>query len=321
MEVFKIRAFAALAASYRDRGFSPVPILAGKKQPGYAGRYGEQVPMSNWSRFCDRPMTPQEIGRIRLADPWAGIGLCMGCGDVVAIDVDDPRAYPVTREILGELCAPVKRGAKGGTAFYHGPGLKTRRFTAKDGQRLVEVLAHGTQTVIPGTVHPDTGEPYRWIKGSLEDVNSAVELPEVTQWHIDQIEYAVGPFMAQKAEVQSVTVPARDPTSVTDRERKRYEGFALAALRSETDVLAYCAKPGRNRALFRATCLLGKYVTHGVLPTNQLVESFKSACQQNGLIRDNGLRDVMRTLEKGLAFSAKDPLPMLAERERFAMRR
>jgi hypothetical protein len=108
---------------------------------------------------------------------------------------------------------------------------------------------------------------------------------------------------------------------VSDRERKRYEGFALAALRSETDDLAHCAKPGRNRALFRATCSLGKYVTHGVLPTIQPVESFKSACQQNGLIRDNGLRDVMRTLEKGLAFSAKDPLPILVDREHFAVRR
>jgi hypothetical protein len=29
----------------------------------------------------------------------------------------------------------------------------------------------------------------------------------------------------------------------------------------------------------------------------------------------------MRTLEKGLAFSAKDPLPILVDREHFAVRR
>jgi hypothetical protein len=115
--------------------------------------------------------------------------------------------------------------------------------------------------------------------------------------------------------------PKISAADISHLERKRYERFALAALGFETDALAYCAKPGRNQALFRATCSLGKYVTHGFLPANQLVESFKLACQQNGLIRDNGLRDVMRTLEKGLAFSAKDPLPTLADRERFAMRR
>jgi hypothetical protein len=317
MEAFKLRAFK-LANHYRDRGFSPIPILAGKKQPGYAGKYGEQVPMSKWQQYCDRPMTLQEMGRIALADPWAGIGLCMGYGDVVAVDVDDARAYPVTREILGGLCAPVKRGAKGGTAFYRGPGLKTKRFTAKDGQRLVEVLAHGTQTIVPGTIHPVTGEPYRWIKGNLEDVTSPLRLPVLTQAHVDQIAEALAQLMPEKTDIRISISESRAKNSarLTDLQRKRFEGYAWKALEAECADLAAKARPGRNDAVFRVGCLMGRWVHNGIIKPSDLQSRIREACERNGLVKDNGLKDVMNTLGDGLSRARNDGLPELAERAR-----
>jgi hypothetical protein len=117
------KAFAALAFRYRNRGFSPIPIMPGTKRPGYA-RKG----MDEWQRYCKEALDPQAIAGILLMDPYAGIGLAMGFNDVIGIDVDDPRAYPVTRDILGSFSAPVKVGRKGGTAIYRGPGLKSQKF-------------------------------------------------------------------------------------------------------------------------------------------------------------------------------------------------
>jgi hypothetical protein len=265
-------------------------------------------------------------------NPRVGLGLACGFNDLVAVDVDNEKAFPTTREVFSGIHPPSKVGRKGATAFFRGEGVESRKFceppavdpaTGKTRRPvLVEILAAGNQTVIPPTKHPDTGKPYRWIYGSLEDIGHVSELPVLTQAKRDELAQALAPLMPAKLEKISLKIePKISAANISHLERKRYEGFALAALRSETDDLAHCAKPGRNRALFRATCSLGKYVTHGVLPANQLVESLKLACQQNGLIKDNGLKDVMRTLEKGLVLSAKDPLPVLTERERFAARR
>ena len=72
--------------------------------------------------------------------------------------------------------------------WYH-PDVYT---TDEDGRRswppLVELLLHGTQSVVPPTIHPDTGQPYRWLTpDTLEDtpLGDLPELPADPVAHLD----------------------------------------------------------------------------------------------------------------------------------------
>ena len=112
--------FARLAFNYLERGFSPLPIAAPYepmgikgKEPGYFSRaVGHPLHMSKWQRFCEKPMTPDEIERIIRQDPMCGIGLACGFNDVVGMDVDNTKAYGAIREVLGGIRPPTKVGQR-----------------------------------------------------------------------------------------------------------------------------------------------------------------------------------------------------------------
>jgi Bifunctional DNA primase/polymerase, N-terminal len=322
--------FASKAQDYAERGFSPLPILRGRKVPGYGGPGHPGIPMQEWSIHCETPLSPAEIERIARMDPNCGIGLACGYRDLVGVDVDDPRAYPITREILGGLQAPVKRGKKGGTAFYRGPGIKNRKFCAKPEKdaasgevrrpTLVEILARGSQTVIPGSIHPDTGRPYEWIRGSLEDVGSPAELPLITQWHLDQIEEALAPFMAPKREAEPAPGTPVKSITISEIMRRRYQGFADRAFKSEIEDLSRMGvNSGRYLALRRAVCLLGKWVHHGFITENELISALHGACVENRLLSrgEHTWAGLMKPIQYALDISARDPLPELKERPRY----
>jgi hypothetical protein len=313
------RPFASLAGDYLERGFSPLPILSGTKVPGHRGSF-----LKDWSRYCRNPMSAEEIDRIAFEDPRAGLGLAMGFNDVAGLDVDSTKAYDAVREVFGNLHAPAKTGRKGATAFFCAPGIASRKFLEKpivgpDGKiirpPLVEVLACGNQTLIPPTLYPVEGVGfYRWVKGCLLDVKRVSELPLLTQAHLDQLEELLAPLMEPKSEAEPIVLrPASRRIEVG--ERKRYEGFARKALAAEADRIAATPKGGRNRQCFESTCLVGKWLHHGIVPSSALY-AFVDACDRNGLVKENGRHDVMRTIRAGLAASASDRLPVLQDRPR-----
>ena len=56
-------------------------------------------------------------------------------------------------------------GSEARSARFHGHSFKIRLAKCEPTARcrLVEILARGTQTVMPPSVHPDTGQPYIWL--------------------------------------------------------------------------------------------------------------------------------------------------------------
>src|SRR5262249_55442833 len=70
-----------------------------------------------------------------------------------------------------------KTGARGETLFYYGPGITQSQSWNIAGKRVVDLIGPGRQTVLPPTIHPDTGAPYRWSGSeTLEDLQPH-ELP------------------------------------------------------------------------------------------------------------------------------------------------
>ncbi len=76
-----------------------------------------------------------------------------------------------------------KKGRKGISLFYRGNTdvIRSRNFRTPERLGLVDLLSEGKQTVLPPSIHPDTGEPYYWwTDDTLMDVslNELTELPD-----------------------------------------------------------------------------------------------------------------------------------------------
>lgn len=186
--------FKLLANQYRDLGFNPVPIRPGSKSPAPSGWQTGRQPdetFNNWignyethglGVLCGTPLEALLNGGVELRGQY-----------LIAVDVDrDDMSEPVRHALRvheKNLCA--KRGKKGLTIFVRGDSTQVNKKISRreeDGRRrtLVEILAAGSQTVIPPTIHPDTNEPYKWIGADLMKASMRT-LPEINDSVMDEI--------------------------------------------------------------------------------------------------------------------------------------
>lgn len=172
--------FAATAPALIARGYSPLPILPGSKKPGTDSL------MKNWQEWC-RKMPPPNAIASWSRYPDCGVGVCLGRG-LICIDIDIEEAVAPLLAILPP--SPVqKKGRKGISLFYRGNTEKIRSKNFRTAERvgLVDLLAEGKQTVLPPSIHPDTGEPYYWwTDDTLQDL-SLSDLPELPDNIADRI--------------------------------------------------------------------------------------------------------------------------------------
>jgi hypothetical protein len=112
---------------------------------------------------------------------------------LIAVDIDqDDLVEPVRHALrIGAARVCAKKGKKGLTIFARGDAeQKNKQLTRKesDGQisTLVEILAHGSQTVILPTVQPDTDALYAWVGVPLNTASMRA-LPELSESVMDEI--------------------------------------------------------------------------------------------------------------------------------------
>jgi hypothetical protein len=187
--------YAQVGARLVERGYSAIPIMPGTKRPG-TKRRGEWVGLTNWrgeygkrlpSRFEIQTWSQSEAGVCVVTGP--------GSRDLVAVDIDTDDDE-IKSAIVGVLPATAvrKAGAKGETLFFRGPAVTESKSWNIGKTRVCDLIGPGRQTVVPPSLHPDTGEPYRWTgPDALEDVSSA-ELPELPGDAADRISVALVPF-------------------------------------------------------------------------------------------------------------------------------
>ena len=188
-------AYAQCAERLIERGFAAVPIMPGTKRPGFffAGMW---IGLANWQRrFNGGP--PPATERERWAAGDAGVGVVAGQAShgLIAVDIDseDPAIQAALRTVLPPTHVR-KTGARGETLFYHGPGIAQSQSWNIAGKRVVDLIGPGRQTVLPPTIHPDTGAPYRWSGSeSLEDLQPH-ELPTLPADIAERITAALLPL-------------------------------------------------------------------------------------------------------------------------------
>ena len=180
--------YAQCAERLIERGFAVVPIVPGSKRPGFffAGMW---IGLANWQkRFSGGP--PPATERKRWAAGEAGVGVVAGQAShgLIAVDIDseDSAIQATLRTVLPPTHVR-KTGARGETLFYHGPGIAQSQSWNIAGKRIVDLIGPGRQTVLPPTIHPDTGTPYRWSGSqTLEDLQPH-ELPTLPANIAEQI--------------------------------------------------------------------------------------------------------------------------------------
>jgi hypothetical protein len=161
-------------------GYHPHPIGPRSKKPMVIvdGEYREMV---QW-QSPDRGLAPSP-------QPGAGIGVRLGLQRngvyLVALDWDDDKLSQLAME---KFPSPVcKAGQRGHTAFFVArTEIPSKDFRAGS-KCVVQVLSAGRQTVLPPSVHPDTGEPYFWIDDYSLMNTKIGSLPGLPADYLDRI--------------------------------------------------------------------------------------------------------------------------------------
>ena len=234
--------FARYHETLIANGFSPLPVTPRTKA----------VKLRGWQRACLQPLSPAERAELASGGVPYGVGIACGYGGLVALDRDTENP-----DVLAALVPIVplglvrKIGRRGCTSFFRtaNPSVCSRRLNRQDGEMLIEVLGVGAQTVLPPTIHPDTGEPYRWC-GPATLLNTRLcELPEITAADIERIVERLAPWLRPKAHRVTHT-PLASPL--------RHDRYAAAVVHRLCAELAETPEGGRNAKLNWASYRLSK---------------------------------------------------------------
>jgi P4 family phage/plasmid primase-like protien len=184
--------FGALAPHYRNSGFNPVPIRPGTTSPAPTGWHTGRQTDATFQRWLEQ--YPNHGVGILCGTPLESLGEPDFTGQfLIAVVIDhDDLVEPVRHALRisqARICA--KKGKQGLTIFARGDAeQKNTQLTRKesDGQisTLIEILAEGSQTVIPPTVQSDTDAPYTWVGVPLNPA-SMRDLPELSESVMDEI--------------------------------------------------------------------------------------------------------------------------------------
>jgi hypothetical protein len=254
-EPAKVRGpYATLGPRLRDLGYSCVPIIPATKRPGEL-QNGSWVGLNDWrALYTARLPTDDEMARWSASD--AGIGLVCGPAShgIVGVDLDTDDAE-IQQAVISKLPPKlVKVGSKGGTLFYRRPAIDRSpswNLTLADGKRVrvCDLLGTGRQTLLPPTIHPDTGQPYRWTGSvALEDM-SPEDLPELLPEHLDAIGEALRPFgwQAERKPEQQTGSGASSGASIFEDPFRCLNEDALANLHKWVPALSlYKCRPARG---------------------------------------------------------------------------
>jgi len=291
-------------------GLTPV-LLAGKRPI-----------LENWQRFQvdavdqrdlmgpehERPilLTPEILHAWLVQYPKSNVGVRTG-RQIICLDFDDESIWPLIRDLVPRTRA-VKFGARGFTLIYRqsasDPVVRSRGFVNRFTKRMMlEVLAHGRQTVLPPSIHPDTGKPYQWTMigdwgdEPLTEMCEVDGLGSLAQCEIDAIEARLQAHGLTGAVRERGEATGRP---ITDADRPRYQAIMGIKLNEKLGELSGAARGGRQAALNGLCYAMSPYVREGFIAEGELEEVVRQACEVNGLLADDGEKQFSRDFYKGL---------------------
>jgi Bifunctional DNA primase/polymerase, N-terminal len=334
------RLFAPITAQRKKllaNGYVPIPTR------------GKKPTINEWPKI--QP-TENEIEKWQHQYPAAqNTGILVATNPAIDIDVNDADVAEEIQTLLFSMIGDTghmmvrygkkpKRAilfqtdrpfSKKSTPIFRSPDQRNHR---------VETLCDGQQIIVFG-VHPDTGAAYTWEKGDPGEV-ARDALPHMDEICASQFIAAATALMRAKGwvpinegkPVTNVTAPTaataddnvvpfkpREPKEKVSKEpgaasrpsrTSRQKKKAAVALERNAAELAETKAGNRNNRLNALAYRSGRMVAPGSITQQQVIDAFIRACEANGLIGDDGIDSVMRTIKSGLDAGMKKPLEDLA---------
>lgn len=168
--------YAVECDSYLNKGISVIPAD------------GKKVIVDSFGQYSFRIPKPNEINYFKKRYKNKNIGLMMGpVNNLMCIDVDT-NLQGVMKVVEDEAPkTPVaKFGSKGITKIYRMSRKTNNMFVSRKHGCMLEFLCTSKYTIIPPSIHPNTGAAYKWIGGNLLD--NLDEIPEIEFKHLKKIE-------------------------------------------------------------------------------------------------------------------------------------
>jgi hypothetical protein len=183
----------------------------------------------------------------------------------------------------------------------------------------IDIRGAGGFVIACGSISTVFGE---WVAadGSLIEAFRAGTIPTLPDWLAAIIQTRptevqpsdnVVPFKPRDPKEEVPKEPGaapRPPSSPTLRQKKR----AAAALQGNAAELATTQPGNRNNRLNVLSYRMGRFVSLGSITRQHVIEAFTAGCEANGLIQDDGIDSVMRTIKSGLDAGMKKPLEDIA---------
>lgn len=227
--------FANTAAKLREMGLAVMPCGPGTKFPGAFTSANGWRTAFDWQKYCDRLPSNFEMD---IWDRWPDAGICLALGrssapaglQLIAVDIDTENAAEVAAIRACLPGSPVrKRGRKGETEFYLAAvTVPNRPFNDAGKRRMLDLLGHGRQTVLPPSMHPDcahcgekgtvtdhcsacgaVGAAYVWTTLDTLENFPVADLPRLPDDIADRLAAALAPFghvEAPKLEAGEATI-------------------------------------------------------------------------------------------------------------------
>jgi hypothetical protein len=153
----------------------------------------------------------------------------------------------------------------------------------------IDVRGDGGYVIAPPSIHP-SGRPYAW------SVDSADDLAAAPIWLLHLARKKPAPTISERALANLRVRCGASPGA-----------YGQAALDYECAALAGTAPGGRNHQLNRSAFSLAQLVAGGELDRDHVLERLIDACHRNGLVQDDGLRSVVKTIHSGTGAGMRHP--------------
>jgi hypothetical protein len=243
-------------------------------------KYATKEPEARSRGFYDATTNPATIRR------WFGgkfkrnLGARTGqASGVWVLDEDE----------LGALAALVEN---------HGPLPTTRESTTGRGRHLwfrttplpipsrqgkgriwpgIDIKAEGGYVVVPPSIHPD-GPAYHWVNDE--------PIAEAPSWLL---------VLARKVKPIEPIPRQSEPRASSGRSG----AYGAAALRAEIEILANTPEGGRNHQLNSSSFVLYQLVAGKELKDDDVTDALIKACEKNGLVDEDGMRQCLATIRSG----------------------
>ena len=143
---------AKAAARYIERGWTPVPVPAGAKNPGRDGWQDLRISLEDIPLYFNNG---QNIG-LHCGEP---------SGWLVCADLDVVEARKLAEKFLAPTLASGRESTPGSHLWYIAEGAQHATFKDLDGSMLLELRSTGHHTLVAPSTHP-SGESYKWSRNA-----------------------------------------------------------------------------------------------------------------------------------------------------------